>query len=272
MGRIIAIGSHQGGGGKTVTTLNLGVALAQGGHRVLLIDGDPAGGLSAAVGLCAKGHTGLVGLLRDRVSREAALRSAVGLDLSIIGCGAMEPGDVFFLLKKARRGVLGAYVETLARDYDYVLIDTASSYEPITTVLLAFAGEVIMPLRGRAITIRTMPLFLKVLKRIRDSLNRDLRLLGLLVNGFDPSNPHEFDLLARMRGAFPGVAFFSTVIPRRTRFERAAQQATAISLLSGDDELRNAYATLAMEVMAREIATSPEGTVHEQADRLFGIR
>jgi len=233
-----------GGCGKTVLTLNLGVALALAGHRILLVDGDPRGVLAATVGLHRSPDQGMVAFLRRRIAEDALTRAVDGLDLEIIAGGMQSPADVYFFFQQARQGVVASLIWGIAREYDYVLVDTASGYGPCTMVFWSVARCILMPVMPRIAAIRSMPLFLKTVRRVRGRLNPDLALLGLVLNNLDLTAPVELNIVAEMRTRFPRQAMFTAVIPRRHRFEQAAMAGGSVLTPPADSDLLAAYQVL----------------------------
>ena len=137
MGILIGMAGHQGGAGKTTTVLNLGVSLAQQGKKTLLIDTDPLGSLAPASSLTSSTEPGLVQMLRGQESTQVIKESSFGIPLSLLANGVQQPGDAFFLEKQAKKGGLGRLLDSLAQEYDYILIDTPSSIEAISSMVFA---------------------------------------------------------------------------------------------------------------------------------------
>ena len=269
MGILIGMAGHQGGAGKTTTVLNLGVSLAQQGKKTLLIDTDPLGSLAPASSLTASTEPGLVQMIRGQESNQVIKESSLGIPLSLLANGVQQPGDAFFLEKLAKKGGLGRLLDRLAQEYDYILIDTPSSIEAISSMVFAHCNSVIIILPCQSNAIKTLPGMLRLLTRVQDKLNPELSVLGILASLLDQQNPYELDVLATIRTSFPTGIFFSTLIPRSRQFEKAASNGTSIKLLPSSSGITELYTHLAQEVISRSTSTEPGGNNDAQPKRLF---
>ncbi|PLX49179.1 MAG: hypothetical protein C0613_08635 [Desulfobulbaceae bacterium] len=269
MATIISIAGHQGGAGKSSTTMNLGISLARRGHRVLLVDTDPLGAVAAAAGLPAGTQAGLVQIMKGCAPNQAIIESSLALPLALLGNGVKQPTDAFFLEQQARKGGLLPLIRSLAEDYDYVLLDTPSGIEAMSAMAFAASHTLLLVLPCHANAVRTLPGLLRLMVRVRKKLNPELHLLGILASHFDKQNPYEIDTLAAMRTTFTQGLFFSTIMPRSHQFERAAAHASAIQLLGQTREMNHLYDQLAEEVINRLTAGQSAGNNHAQPERLF---
>lgn len=254
MSSIISIASHKGGVGKTAATLNLGVSLARAGHKVLLIDGDPQGNLSTSVDMKKKSKAGLCQVIYEKAQREDVVVDAHGLPLSMAHLGIDNPLDVFRLTngtKTKELGSLAKLIKSISRDFDFTLIDTANNVGALNSVLLSCSNSVIIPITCKSNSVRSLPLLLKLLTRIKDKLNTEISLLGFMLPMLNVNNPYELEVLSLLRETFPRGAFFSTFIPFSHLFDKADVKATPVSFLSGAEELHTAYDKLSCEVMQR---------------------
>jgi len=124
MGKIIAIASQKGGVGKTTTALNLGYCMTRFGSKVLLIDGDPQGGMSIASNLSTQTNLGLMNLVKNTAKANEIVLTTRDKTMGILGLGRLQPDDVLLLENEARTGNLGMLIRTLTKGYDYIIIDT----------------------------------------------------------------------------------------------------------------------------------------------------
>lgn len=256
MGTILSIAGHQGGSGKTTTTLNLGLNLAHLGNKVLLIDSDPRGALAKAAGLTGReAEQGLVQILRGRDRQPLLAGSSHGLPLDLLANGSRQPADAFFLGRQARQGGLGRIIAELAGQYDYTLIDTPSTIEAISAMVFAQCHHVLLALPCRHGAVKTLPGLLRLLKQVKDRLQPHLDILGILATKVDNQNPYELDVLATIRLSFPEGLFFSTLIPRSGHFERAASHCLPLALQADNNEISHLYSHLAQEVVTRLLAS-----------------
>ncbi|PIE73429.1 MAG: hypothetical protein CSA20_02975 [Deltaproteobacteria bacterium] len=269
---IVSITSHKGGVGKTVTTLNLGVSLAKAGHKVLLIDGDPQGNLSTAVGMKKKTEAGLYQVLHKKARQKDVVVKAKNLPLSMVHLGIDSPQGVFNLSHGTqinRLKKLAQLTRSLTQDFDITLIDTANNVGSLNTVLLGCSDSVIIPITCKSNSVRSLPLLLQLLVRIRNQLNARLSLLGLVLPMLDVNNPYELEVLTTLKETFPKGAFFATFIPLSRLIEKAEIKEAPVSFLDDAKELQEAYDKLSFEVIQR-LEYKMKGNSHDDhPEKLF---
>ncbi len=251
--RIIAMCNQKGGVGKTTTTINLGAALAEYGRRVLLVDFDPQGALS--VGLGVNPHEldrTVYNLLMDRgVEAEDILlkTNTAGMDLlpSNIDLSAAE---VQLVGEVAREQTLGRSLESIAAEYDYVLIDCQPSLGLLAVNALTAAHGVIIPLECEFFALRGVALLMDTISKVTERLNPELELDGILATMFDSRTTHGREVLARVVEAFDDRVFH-TVINRTIRFPETTVAGEPITSYATKSPGAEAYRQLAREVLAR---------------------
>lgn len=251
--RIISMCNQKGGVGKTTTTINLGAALAELGRRVLLVDFDPQGALS--VGLGVNPHEldrTVYNLLMDKgVDAEDILlkTNVVGMDLlpSNIDLSAAE---VQLVGEVAREQILGTSLASIARDYDYVLIDCQPSLGLLTVNALTASDGVIVPLECEFFALRGVALLMDTITKVKDRLNPQLELDGILATMYDSRTTHGREVLARVVEAF-GDRVFHTVINRTVRFPETTVVGEPITTFATRSSGAAAYRQLALEVLSR---------------------
>ncbi len=252
-GRIIAMCNQKGGVGKTTTTINLGAALAEYGRRVLLVDFDPQGALS--VGLGVNPHEldrTVYNLLMDRgVEADDILlkTNTAGMDLlpSNIDLSAAE---VQLVGEVAREQTLGRGLESIAKDYDYVLIDCQPSLGLLAVNALTAADGVIIPLECEFFALRGVALLMDTISKVTERLNPELELDGILATMFDSRTTHGREVLARVVEAF-GDRVYHTVISRTIRFPETTVAGEPITSYATKSTGAEAYRQLAREVLAQ---------------------
>lgn len=269
MGRILTVASQKGGVGKTTTALNLGYTLARLGHSVLLIDGDPQGGIAIASNLKKRTEAGLVHLLRGEATAEEVVAKTKSGGMSVVGSGVASPADTICIEEAARDGRLKSAIEGICGGYDYVFLDAPAGVGGIVTSLLGISDGVILMLRCRTLVLKSLPIFLKLLREVRDQHNPALQLEGALVTMWNGGNELERQTLAELLQSVPEALFFRTVIPEDDNFEHASIKAVPAILLSGGRETARPYLELAMELKEREVLRGIGGDADEQTDGLF---
>ena len=252
MGRVIALANQKGGVGKTTTTINLGAALAERGRRVLLVDMDPQGAVSVGLGLnpLALERTVYDLLLDPKADPDAVLQTTkierVELLPSNIDLAAAE---VLLVGEVAREQALARVLQPLRPHYDVLLVDCPPSLGLLTVNALTAADAVLVPLECEYFALRGMALLMETIEKIRERLNPDLELLGILATMYDPRTLHGREVLARVEDAF-GRQVFRTVISKTIRFAEAPVAGESILSYAGSSSGAVAYRELAKEVLA----------------------
>jgi chromosome partitioning protein len=251
--RVIAVANQKGGVGKTTSTINLGAALAEYGRRVLLVDFDPQGALS--VGLGVQPHqleATIYNLLMERGVEpdDVILKTSVaGMDLlpSNIDLSAAE---VQLVTEVGREQALGRALKRVLDRYDVVLIDCQPSLGLLTINALACADSVLIPLACEFFSLRGVALLMDTIDKVKDRLNPDLDLIGVLATMFDSRTVHTREVHQRVLEAF-GDLVFDAVINRTIRFPETTVAGEPITTWAPSSSGAEAYRMLAREVIAR---------------------
>ncbi|GAA1463005.1 ParA family protein [Williamsia maris] len=250
---VIAVCNQKGGVGKTTSTINLGAALAEYGRRVLLVDLDPQGALSAGLGvphheLELTVHNVLV---PPQVSVDEVLHSTRvdGLDLlpSNIDLSAAE---IQLVNEVGREHTLARALHPILDRYDYVLIDCQPSLGLLTVNALACADTVLIPMESEYFALRGLALLNDTIDKVRDRLNPRLHLGGILMTMFDARTLHSREVMNRVVEVF-GDAVYDTVIARTVRFPETSVAGEPITSWAPKSGGAKAYRALAREVLYR---------------------
>jgi chromosome partitioning protein len=251
--RVIAMCSQKGGVGKTTSTINLGAALAEFGRRVLVVDLDPQGALSAGLGVHPRpGDPTVYDLLMDpTVSVDDVMlkTSVAGLDL-LPSTMDLAASEVQLVNEVAREQILAQALAPVLPEYDFVLIDCQPSLGLLTINALTAAHGVIIPLESEYFSLRGVALVTETMDKVRRRLNPQLELEGILATMFDSRTLHAREVLARVVEKF-GDGVFHTVITRTVRFPETTVAGEPITSYAPSSTGARAYRELAKEVLAR---------------------
>jgi chromosome partitioning protein len=252
MTRVVAVTNQKGGVGKTTTAINLAACLAEAGVRVLLLDLDPQANASGGLGVRAQDPTrSTYGLLAgDCTVAQATVPTAVaGLDLlpscaDLAGAVAelvdVEDGD--FALAQALDGQLG--------DYRFVFIDCPPSLGVLTVNALVAAREVLIPVQAEYYALEGLAQLLETVTLVRERLNPELQVLGVLVTMLDARTRIAREVAAEVREHLP-THVFDVAVPRNVRLAEAPSHGLPISRYDAGCAGSDAYFDLAKEVVSR---------------------
>ncbi len=250
MSKILAIASQKGGVGKTTTTLNLGFSLSRIGGPVLLVDGDPQGGLADASNLKARTSDGLIDVLRGDRKPSDVLMPTRDNTMAVVGVGAKCSGDVEELEQRAEE--LGRIIRALSAGFDYTIVDVPAGIGRLVMSLLRASDSVIVALNPRPLAVRSLPGLLRLLAELADT-GSPVSFEGVVVTMMDHASEVEAKLYQRLRDELPDEGVFDAVIPYDRLFEKASLKAVPVAMLAGASDLARAYMDVAMELKAREL-------------------
>ncbi len=257
--RVIAFANQKGGVGKTTTVINLGAALAELDHRVLLVDMDPQGSLG--VGLASEPHTLEVTVYNLLMGEEDSPDEAI-IETGIEGVHLLPANidlagaELSLVQEVAREQSLRRVLERVRYRYDFILIDCPPSLGLLTVNGLTAADGVIIPLECEYFALRGMGLLMETIRKVQGRLNTELEVKGILATMVDTRTIHAREVLDRVHEAF-GDLVFKTTINRTIRFAEAPVAGESILTYSPESKGTVAYRELAREVLQREQTSQP---------------
>ena len=254
----IAICNQKGGVGKTVTTVNLGIGLARMGKRVLLVDVDAQGSLTASLGYQYPDQiektlaTVLGHIIMDEplVPGEGIIRHKEGVDLlpANIELSGLE---VTLVNAMSRELFLREYLETVRADYDVILLDCCPSLGMLTINALAAADKVVIPMQAHYLSIKGLEQLLRTISRVKRQINPGLNISGILITMADMRTNYSRDIIELLHNAYDGkLRIFNSIIPLSIRAAETSAEGRSIYLHDPAGKVSAAYAALTKEVAA----------------------
>ena len=221
MCKIIAIANQKGGVGKTTTTSNLGIGLAKQGKRVLLVDADAQGSLTASLGFTEPDKleetlaTVMANIINDVEMEDdyGILRHEEGIDL-MPGNIELSGLEVSLVNVMSRELVMRSYIEQVKERYDYILIDCMPSLGMLTINALAAADSVIVPVQAHYLPLKGMTQLMKTIGKVQRQLNPNLKIDGVLLTLADMRTKLARTTEDSLRENYgKHIRIFKTVIP-----------------------------------------------------------
>ncbi len=253
MSKIIAVVNQKGGVGKTTTVVNLTAALAALGKRVLLCDFDPQANATSGIGVdknTASPNIYDVLINGDEPAR-AVVRTKYGDVLP--SNKALAGAGVEMIGIPDRERLLKTALDSLADDYDYILIDCPPSLELLTVNALCAAGSLLVPVQCEYYALEGLSDLLATVRIVKRGLNPGLALEGVLLTMFDSRTNLSLQVAQEVKRHFPGQVY-ATVIPRNVRLSEAPSHGKPVSAYDPFSRGAEAYAALAEEVAGADRA------------------
>lgn len=251
--KIISMCNQKGGVGKTTSTINLGACLAEAGRKVLLVDLDPQGALSAGLNIP---HEELeITVYNLLVDRHTSIHQAIhhtsvdGLDLVPANID-LSAAEIQLVNEVGREQTLARALRPVMRDYDFIILDCQPSLGLLTVNALTCSHGVIIPMECEYFSLRGLALLTDTVEKVRDRLNFDLEIVGILVTMFDRRTTHAREVMSRVIEVFEDKVF-DTVITRTVRFPETSVAGEPITMWAPSSQGAQQYRQLAREVIER---------------------
>ncbi len=250
--QVIAFANQKGGVAKTTTTLNLAVAFAESGHRVLCIDLDPQGNLTMSQGIDPdKVEKSLYDVLvNDMPISEIIQHREIDIAVASIDLAGAE---IAMSTKIGRERSLEKALKEVSGNYDFVCIDTPPSLGLLTINALTAANKVIVPVQCEYLSMRGLVQLQNTLKMIQENLNPDVRIEGILPTMLDSRTVHAKEAVEILEENFGDLVFRSR-IRKAIKFAEAPVKGASVLKYDPQSNAAGYYRDLAEEVLAHESA------------------
>jgi len=255
--KIYAVCNQKGGCAKTVTSVSLGIGLARKGRKVLLVDVDSQGSMTASLGyqqpdaLEVTLATVLGRMLEEKPlpAGGGMLHHAEGVDLmpANIELSAME---VALVNAMSRETVLRQYLDTVRDRYDVVIMDCMPSLGMLTINALAAATDVIIPVQAQYLSIKGMEQLIRTIARVKRQINPALSIAGILITMADMRTNYARDIVELLHKTYDGsLKIFGSIIPLSVRAAETSAEGKSIYLHDPSGKVAVAYESFTGEVL-----------------------
>ena len=252
MTRILAIANQKGGVGKTTTSVNLAASLSAAGRRVLLVDLDPQGNATMGSGVDKNRLTRTVYHVLLGETTLADVRQSVSrarYDL-IPANRELAGAEIELVELEQREKILKQALAAVAQNYDFVLIDCPPALSLLTINGLCAADAVVIPMQCEYYALEGLSDLVGTIRRVRNQLNPQLEIEGLLRTMFDPRNALSQQVSLQLQQHFKDKVY-DTIIPRNVRLAEAPSYGLAVMYHDKSSKGAQAYLALADEVLRR---------------------
>lgn len=258
--RVLALCSQKGGVGKTTSCVNLAVGLARAGKRVLVVDNDPQGSMTASLGypnpdeLPETLATVLMNIVNEVTFEDSLgiLHHEEGIDLlpANIELAGLEVSLVNFM---SRELVMKQYIEQVKDSYNYILLDCMPSLGMLTINALACADAVVIPVQAAYLPVKGLEQLIRTIGKVRRQLNRGLEIEGILITMVDSRTNYARDITELIHETYGNqIRIFPHNIPFSVRAAEISAEGVSIFKHDPKGKVAEAYQYLTQEVLKDE--------------------
>lgn len=255
---VIACVNQKGGTGKTTTCENLGIGLATEGKKVLVVDTDPQGSLTIALGYPRPDELPIT--LTDMMQKvmleetiapgEGIIHHSEGVDLMPANI-SLSGLEVSLVNAMSRESILKQYLDTVNKQYDYILLDCMPSLGMLTINALAASDNVVIPVQAAYLPAKGLEQLLMTVNKVKRQINPKLKIGGILLTMVDNRTNYAKDIASLIRETYgEKIKVFDTEIPHSVRVAEIAAEGTSIFRHDPKGKVAEAYKNLTKEVIA----------------------
>ena len=248
--KVIAFANQKGGVAKTTTTLNLAAAFGEEGHRVLCVDLDPQGNLTMSQGV---NPDALERSMFDVLVHDVPIRDIIRTREVDVACASIDlaGAEIALSTRIGRERSLEKALRSVREDYDFICIDTPPSLGLLTINALTAADKVIVPVQCEYLSMRGLIQLQNTLAMIRENLNPDVDIAGILPTMVDTRTLHAKEAIEILEENF-GDQLFGARIRKTIRFAEAPVKGMSVLKYDPNGTAADAYRQLAKEVLSNE--------------------
>lgn len=256
--KVMAICNQKGGVGKSVTAVNLGIGLAREGKRVLLIDMDSQGSLTASLGYQQPDRmTNTLATVLNRMIADEPVSPGEGIihhaeDVDLLPANIELTGlEVTLVNVMGRETYLRDYVDNIRDRYDVVLLDCCPSLGMLTINALAAADTVLIPMMAHYLSIQGLQQLIHTIANVKRRINPQLEIEGILITMADMRTIYTREIIDLLHSEYDGkLRIFNSIIPLSIRAAETSAEGRSIYLHDPAGKVSAAYAALTREVLA----------------------